>query len=641
MQNTKSNRDDDPLGAVNLLSYSAMTRVVFQEQSEAYDQFLEIMNDFTSQRIDVSGTIERLSTLFQGHPTSIQEFNNIPHPVSPQPTRPSYPITPRSQTVLGEHQPLNERPNGSPAAGPPIVFTQPEQHAQATVQENKRATELNQEIRATNGRKNEFVAGTNPPGRFLETQRTLQDRGPTQDAYNQVPVLLECPTKVLDGFNGLEHGDTVVALKEGMRTGGSLFSMIGPLVTSHHEQGYPNLPLRRAATKSSALWPNSLDQTFDPSSNRVDVTRHKIRRNQTLDETRSPQPPSPSHATSWISGTYPFSGTHGQSGAGNPKPPRGGTAAESSSDHPSDLDLPRSISQSTWQSEAYTPPTATILLSDDIRNSITWISPYPVKINGRFCDVFEGNHTKAGRVALKRPRIGATGYDDVILRRFEREAAAWRMLRHPHVLRFLGTLKYGGHIYFVSPFIKNGTLVEYIGDYPDVNRIQLLCETADAVHYLHKEGIVHGDLKANNILIDDNGSSLLCDFGLSRTTDSRTSTSMKGAGTFRWQSPELWENRPKSFESDVYAFGMTIAEVLTGKVPFADLQNNMAVMFAVMTRDERPSRVPIKSSSGVCYESIWHIAAACWPRDPTERISMLDALGRIQKDPSLKENRRT
>lgn len=88
-----------------------------------------------------------------------------------------------------------------------------------------------------------------------------------------------------------------------------------------------------------------------------------------------------------------------------------------------------------------------------------------------------------------------------------------------------------------------------------------LRETADAVQYLHQEAVVHGDLKAGNILINNSGHSLLCDFGLTRTIESRTSTAMRGAGTFRWQSPELWNNVPKSFESDVYAFGMTIAEV--------------------------------------------------------------------------------
>lgn len=57
-----------------------------------------------------------------------------------------------------------------------------------------------------------------------------------------------------------------------------------------------------------------------------------------------------------------------------------------------------------------------MLLTHDIGPAITWISALPVKINGHFCDLFEGTHLKAGKVALKRPRVGASGYDDVVVR---------------------------------------------------------------------------------------------------------------------------------------------------------------------------------------------------------------------------------
>lgn len=88
-----------------------------------------------------------------------------------------------------------------------------------------------------------------------------------------------------------------------------------------------------------------------------------------------------------------------------------------------------------------------------------------------------------------------------------------------------------------------------------------MCEAADAIAYVHARGIVHGDIKASNILIDDNEHSLLCDFGLMKTAQSRTSTALRRVGTLRWQSPELWSDEPKTSASDVYAFGMTIAEV--------------------------------------------------------------------------------
>lgn len=79
--------------------------------------------------------------------------------------------------------------------------------------------------------------------------------------------------------------------------------------------------------------------------------------------------------------------------------------------------------------------------------------------------------------------------------------------------------------------------------------------------YLHEMGVVHGDVKGGNVLVSSNLHALLCDFGLAKTVDATTSTSLKGAGTVRWQAPELFNDAPRSFKTDVYAFGMTIYEV--------------------------------------------------------------------------------
>ncbi|KAG8916391.1 hypothetical protein FRC01_003184, partial [Tulasnella sp. 417] len=187
---------------------------------------------------------------------------------------------------------------------------------------------------------------------------------------------------------------------------------------------------------------------------------------------------------------------------------------------------------------------------DDVSHFITSVSSQAICINGRFGDVFKGTHKTMGTVALKRLRIGGATLDEQVIRRFEREADTWRRLEHPHVLRFLGTYKPEGHLYFVSPFMQNGTLLEYVHDRPGVNRVKLLSETADAVGYLHRESIVHGDIKAGNLLISDDGHVLLCDFGLTKSTYAQTSTALKGAGTVRWQSPELWDNAPRTFASD-------------------------------------------------------------------------------------------
>ena len=89
-----------------------------------------------------------------------------------------------------------------------------------------------------------------------------------------------------------------------------------------------------------------------------------------------------------------------------------------------------------------------------------------------------------------------------------------------------------------------------------------LREAASAISYLHQCGIIHGDIKASNILVSDDVHALLCDFGLARFEDMNTSIGQKGQGTSRFQSPELMQlGQGKSPESDVWAFGMTIYQV--------------------------------------------------------------------------------
>ncbi|KIO21236.1 hypothetical protein M407DRAFT_29160 [Tulasnella calospora MUT 4182] len=270
----------------------------------------------------------------------------------------------------------------------------------------------------------------------------------------------------------------------------------------------------------------------------------------------------------------------------------------------------------------------------DVGQLIIGISQQAICINGGFGDVFKGIHKNVGEVALKRLRIGGTGNEDLVIRRFQREADIWCRLQHPHILKFLGTYIHETHLHLVSPFMNNGTLLEYVKDRLGANRVRLLCEAASAVDYLHQTRIVHGDIKASNLLISDDDRVLLCDFGLAKVMDAQIPTTLKGAGTVRWQSPELWDGAPKTFESDVYAFSMTIAEVLTGAPPFAHLHLEMAVMKAVYIRSERPNKAPMECN-GVSYENAWKVAELCWSTLQEERIPISDALRRLREDPSL------
>lgn len=89
-----------------------------------------------------------------------------------------------------------------------------------------------------------------------------------------------------------------------------------------------------------------------------------------------------------------------------------------------------------------------------------------------------------------------------------------------------------------------------------------IIEIAEGLAYLHQRSIIHGDLKGNNVLISSGEHVLLCDFGLAKHVTYRTSTSLRGAGSIPWQSPELLQDEGRrTVQSDVYAFGITVYEV--------------------------------------------------------------------------------
>ncbi|KAG8901799.1 hypothetical protein FRB99_005099, partial [Tulasnella sp. 403] len=281
-------------------------------------------------------------------------------------------------------------------------------------------------------------------------------------------------------------------------------------------------------------------------------------------------------------------------------------------------------------------PIASRAIDDELANNITIESLHPINVSGRFCDVFIGQHPAFGRVALKRLRISTSGYATADVRRFFREADTWRSLNHVHILRYLGSFERDGHLYMVSPYMENGTVAEWIERHPLQDRhhfltppINQVLETAAALEYLHDSNIIHADIKANNILVSPDDHALLCDFGLTKLMTSQTSTAMKGAGTVRWQSPELWDNLPKSFQSDVYAFGMTVYQILSGNVPFYTIELDITVVLAVI-RGERPPKEPQSSPTGVSYAPFWVVAELCWKAAPSERPSMSDVCKRLE-----------
>ncbi|KAJ7093532.1 kinase-like domain-containing protein, partial [Mycena epipterygia] len=146
----------------------------------------------------------------------------------------------------------------------------------------------------------------------------------------------------------------------------------------------------------------------------------------------------------------------------------------------------------------------------------------------------------------------------------------WLTLRHPNVLQFLGANTLDDMPFVVMPYIPYNAR-QFLQQRPTFDPVYILRDISLGLQYLHSRKICHGDIKGVNILIEDSGRSLLCDFGLSRIKADATSRTVQTgntivAGSRNWMAPEVLAGSLPKMPSDVYAFGMTLYEVSCGSV---------------------------------------------------------------------------
>ncbi len=168
-------------------------------------------------------------------------------------------------------------------------------------------------------------------------------------------------------------------------------------------------------------------------------------------------------------------------------------------------------------------------------------------------------------------------------RRFEREAETIADLNHAHILKLFDYGQQDDVVYLVMELLRGGSLSSLIRQEPlaPERASQILDQVGSALDYAHRRGIVHRDLKPPNVLFDDAGNAFLTDFGIAKILSETTALTQTGAamGTPAYMAPEQWQRGAVDSRADLYALGIMLFEMLTGRVPFeADTPYQM--MFA-------------------------------------------------------------
>src|SRR5665213_3072395 len=195
----------------------------------------------------------------------------------------------------------------------------------------------------------------------------------------------------------------------------------------------------------------------------------------------------------------------------------------------------------------------------------------PVARSG-MASIYRAVDTRDNRVvALKIPHPDMEA-DPILFDRFQRESGIGERLVHPRVMRVFGG-EPRSRIYMVMEWCDGRLLREILdeGKLPQERAIQIAVEVLEALEYIHQNGVVHRDLKPENIMVDHAGNVKLIDFGIASDAAARRLTYANvtaALGSPNYISPEQVKGKRGDGRSDVYAMGVILYEMLTGKLPF-------------------------------------------------------------------------
>ena len=191
---------------------------------------------------------------------------------------------------------------------------------------------------------------------------------------------------------------------------------------------------------------------------------------------------------------------------------------------------------------------------------------------GGMAIVFKAREKQLEREVAIKVLPFSLAFDKEFVERFQREARTSAKLEHPSIIPIYRVGKSGRVIYFVMKFLRGKPLASVLaarGSLPPAEIRQILVQVARALAYAHKSGIVHRDIKPDNIMFDEHGQAVVTDFGIAKaaTGGKLTGTGMS-IGTPHYMSPEQARAQQLDGRSDIYSLGVVAYQCLTGSVPF-------------------------------------------------------------------------
>ncbi|XP_034923495.1 mitogen-activated protein kinase kinase kinase NPK1 isoform X5 [Populus alba] len=217
---------------------------------------------------------------------------------------------------------------------------------------------------------------------------------------------------------------------------------------------------------------------------------------------------------------------------------------------------------------------------------------------GAFGRVYMGMNLDSGELlAVKQVSIAASSASkektQAHIRELEEEVKLLKNLSHPNIVRYLGTAREDDSLNILLEFVPGGSISSLLGKFGSFPESVIRMYTKQlllGLEYLHKNGIMHRDIKGANILVDNKGCIKLADFGASKkVVELATINGAKSMkGTPYWMAPEVILQTGHSFSADIWSVGCTVIEMATGKPPWSQQYQEVAALFHIGTTKSHP-----------------------------------------------------
>jgi eukaryotic-like serine/threonine-protein kinase len=194
--------------------------------------------------------------------------------------------------------------------------------------------------------------------------------------------------------------------------------------------------------------------------------------------------------------------------------------------------------------------------------------------DGGMGTVYKAKNRNTGAIVAVKVIAPATAKNPILLQRFEREFVAAKVLDHINVVKAIDYCGALPHPFLVMEFVDGlsiGQRIEQRGAYPEAEAVKLVAQVCDGLQCAHKQGLVHRDVKPDNILVTRDGVAKLTDMGLVKEVegDLNLTRTGRGLGTPHYMAPEQFRNaKSVDVRGDIYSLGATLYAMVTGVIPF-------------------------------------------------------------------------